>query len=170
MTQSREEPVAVRRRFKSYPAYKDSGVEWLGNIPAPWEVKRLKFLAPFSTEKLLQKPDDLPYIGLEHVEAETGRLLLDSPVEDVDSSVGRFEPGDTSGRKGDILHFRKHNCSDHYDEVKTTVTKRASQRGEKTGRRPFLDTRRDREAERVPHGAYLRRRDRQDRRAGRGQA
>lgn len=33
------------RRFKRYPAYKDSGVEWLGEIPAHWEVKRLKTLA-----------------------------------------------------------------------------------------------------------------------------
>ena len=32
-------------RFKPYPAYKDSGVEWLGEIPAHWEEsKRLKFL------------------------------------------------------------------------------------------------------------------------------
>jgi type I restriction enzyme S subunit len=30
------------RRFKRYPAYKDSGVEWLGEIPAGWEVKGLK--------------------------------------------------------------------------------------------------------------------------------
>jgi type I restriction enzyme S subunit len=33
------------RRFKPYPAYKDSGVEWLGEIPAHWEMKRLKHLA-----------------------------------------------------------------------------------------------------------------------------
>ena len=26
------------RRFKPYPAYKDSGVEWLGEIPAHWEI------------------------------------------------------------------------------------------------------------------------------------
>ena len=26
------------RRFKPYPAYKDSGVQWLGEIPAGWEV------------------------------------------------------------------------------------------------------------------------------------
>ncbi len=26
--------------FKSYPAYKDSGVPWLGEIPAHWDVKR----------------------------------------------------------------------------------------------------------------------------------
>lgn len=33
------------RRFKPYPAYKDSGVEWLGEIPVGWEVKMLKRLA-----------------------------------------------------------------------------------------------------------------------------
>lgn len=29
------------RRFRRYPAYKDSGIEWLGEIPAHWDVKRL---------------------------------------------------------------------------------------------------------------------------------
>lgn len=33
------------QRFKPYPAYKKSGIEWLGEIPAHWEVKRLKTLA-----------------------------------------------------------------------------------------------------------------------------
>ncbi|MGE3344573.1 MAG: restriction endonuclease subunit S [Vicinamibacterales bacterium] len=33
------------RRFKSYPSYKDSGVEWLGKIPAHWDVRRLKTIA-----------------------------------------------------------------------------------------------------------------------------
>ncbi|BCB95446.1 hypothetical protein JZK55_03680 [Dissulfurispira thermophila] len=28
--------------LKPYPAYKDSGVEWLGEVPAHWEVRRLK--------------------------------------------------------------------------------------------------------------------------------
>lgn len=35
----------LQGRFKPYPVYKDSGVEWLGEIPVHWEVKRLKFLA-----------------------------------------------------------------------------------------------------------------------------
>ena len=30
------------RRFRPYPAYKESGIEWLGEIPAHWEVKRLR--------------------------------------------------------------------------------------------------------------------------------
>ncbi len=33
------------RRFKPYPKYKDSGVEWLGEIPAHWESRRLRTLA-----------------------------------------------------------------------------------------------------------------------------
>ncbi len=32
-------------RFRTYPAYKDSGVGWLGQIPAHWEVRRLKTIA-----------------------------------------------------------------------------------------------------------------------------
>ncbi len=32
------------RQFESYPTYKDSGVEWLSEIPAHWEVKRLRHL------------------------------------------------------------------------------------------------------------------------------
>ena len=30
--------------LKPYPAYKDSGVEWLGEVPAHWDVSRLSFL------------------------------------------------------------------------------------------------------------------------------
>lgn len=30
-------------RWKTYPDYKDSGVEWLGEIPAHWNLVRLKF-------------------------------------------------------------------------------------------------------------------------------
>jgi type I restriction enzyme, S subunit len=33
------------RRFRPYPEYKDSGVDWLGAIPAHWQVRRLKTLA-----------------------------------------------------------------------------------------------------------------------------
>jgi len=42
----RSEPL---RRFKPYAAYKDAGVEWLGEIPAHWQVKPLKHLTAFTT-------------------------------------------------------------------------------------------------------------------------
>lgn len=82
------------RRFKPYPAYKDSGVEWLGELPAHWEVKRLKYVAPARISKLDVKPDDAIYVGLEHVESWTGRLLLDNQPDTVDSVVGSFRAGD----------------------------------------------------------------------------
>ena len=30
------------RTGKPYPAYRDSGVEWMGEVPEHWEVRRLK--------------------------------------------------------------------------------------------------------------------------------
>ena len=36
------ERAASSRRLKSYAAYKDSGVEWLGKIPVHWEIRRLR--------------------------------------------------------------------------------------------------------------------------------
>ncbi len=32
-------------KYKPYPAYKDSGLDWLGEIPTHWEVRRLKTIA-----------------------------------------------------------------------------------------------------------------------------
>ena len=36
-------------RFKPYPGYKDSGVDWLGDIPDHWELKKLKYLCSIQT-------------------------------------------------------------------------------------------------------------------------
>ena len=35
----------IMAKFKRYDSYKNSGVEWLGEIPSHWEVKKLKFVA-----------------------------------------------------------------------------------------------------------------------------
>jgi type I restriction enzyme S subunit len=35
--------------FPRYPAYKDSGVEWLGEVPGHWKIRRLKFLCDIQT-------------------------------------------------------------------------------------------------------------------------
>lgn len=46
---------AVEPRFSRYPAYKDSGFEWLGSIPAHWEVRRLKTLASIQLSNIDKK-------------------------------------------------------------------------------------------------------------------
>ncbi|MDE0011454.1 MAG: restriction endonuclease subunit S [Candidatus Poribacteria bacterium] len=54
--QIRENP-----RFRRYPKYKESGVEWIGEIPRHWEVKRLKHVAeilPSNVDKHIY-PDEI---------------------------------------------------------------------------------------------------------------
>ena len=56
------------RRFKPYPAYKDSGIEWLGEIPAHWEVKPLKRLASLRagaaiTAESIEEVGEFPVFG-----------------------------------------------------------------------------------------------------------
>ncbi len=36
-------------RYKPYPEYKDSGVEWLGKIPKSWAIKKLKYICSVGT-------------------------------------------------------------------------------------------------------------------------
>ena len=45
--------------LKPYPAYKSSGVEWLGNVPEHWEVRRLGQIGAFSKGRGGSKEDEL---------------------------------------------------------------------------------------------------------------
>lgn len=42
-------------KYRPYPAYKDSGVEWLGKVPAHWAVKRLGYYFSERREKVSDK-------------------------------------------------------------------------------------------------------------------
>ncbi len=70
----RAEPL---RRFKRYPAYKDSGVEWLGEIPAHWDVKRLKHIASLNADALPEATDpalEMTYVDIGGVDS-LGRII-----------------------------------------------------------------------------------------------
>ncbi|GEA15735.1 hypothetical protein E308F_19790 [Moorella sp. E308F] len=82
------------RTGQPYPAYKDSGVEWLGEVPEHWEVRRLKTVVDHINEQTSTKNDEDLYIALEHVESWTGRLLVPSGEAQFDSQVKRFRAGD----------------------------------------------------------------------------
>ena len=47
--------------LKPYPATKDSGVEWLGELPAHWEVRRLGQIGSFSKGRGGSKEDEAPH-------------------------------------------------------------------------------------------------------------
>jgi len=81
-------------KWRAYPKYKDSGIEWLGNIPTHWQVNRLKYGASRINEKVDGRGSDLPYTGLEHIESWTGRLLAGEETPTSEGQSSRFEPGD----------------------------------------------------------------------------
>ncbi|WLH58122.1 MULTISPECIES: restriction endonuclease subunit S [Pseudomonas] len=54
--------------YKPYPAYKDSGVEWLGMVPEHWDVRKLKWLASlqsgdFITSETIEEEGAYPVYG-----------------------------------------------------------------------------------------------------------
>jgi type I restriction enzyme S subunit len=56
--------------MKRYEKYKDSGIEWLGEIPEHWEVKKLKYLAEINSKALSEstaKSFVLRYIDISNV-------------------------------------------------------------------------------------------------------
>lgn len=66
-------------RYKAYPEYKDSGVEWIGNIPDHWECVRLKFAAELSGRKV-EPNDKEKYVGLENVQSNNGKYIATEDV------------------------------------------------------------------------------------------
>lgn len=76
-----------------YESYKDSGVQWLGEIPSHWDVKRMKFVVANVGDKIDAKESDLRYFGLENIESFTGKLL--DSVELESEGIGhRFQKDD----------------------------------------------------------------------------
>ncbi len=68
--------------YRPYPAYKPSGVDWLGDVPEHWGVRRLKHTVQLRNEKVEATGEEYNYIGLENIESWTGRLLVsDSPIQ-----------------------------------------------------------------------------------------
>ena len=62
--------------FPRYPKYKDSGVEWLGEVPEGWEIKKIKSFSSFSgggtpsRENLAFWNGDIPWVSPKDMKTE----------------------------------------------------------------------------------------------------
>jgi type I restriction enzyme S subunit len=79
VNESAQPLLPAHPRFKPYPAYKDSGVEWLGEIPAHWNLKRMKAIARLQTggtppgvldEAFAQ--EGVPWVKPDHLQGDRG--------------------------------------------------------------------------------------------------
>ena len=83
-------------KLPPYPKYKASGVEWLGEVPGHWDVKRLKMAVLLSDHKVeADEENPVPYIGLENIESWTGRLLPINADVVPTGTANTFAAGDT---------------------------------------------------------------------------
>jgi type I restriction enzyme S subunit len=70
--------------YKPYPAYKNSGVEWLGLVPEHWDVKAIRWLSsvqrgasprPIEDPKYFDDEGEYGWVRIEDVTAADGLLL-----------------------------------------------------------------------------------------------
>ncbi len=59
--------------MKRYETYKDSGIEWLGEIPEHWKVCRTKNIVSLINERAIDPA--LKKVALENIESGTGKYL-----------------------------------------------------------------------------------------------
>ncbi len=63
---------AVTKGINPNVLMKDSGIEWLGEIPEHWEVKKFKYVVDLITEK---SNGELQKVGLENIESKSGDFI-----------------------------------------------------------------------------------------------
>ena len=80
--------AALAEKYKPYPAYRPSGVEWLGDVPAHWEVKRLAWLTecldgqrvPLNAQERNSMSGKYPYWGANSIVDYIDRWLFDEEL------------------------------------------------------------------------------------------
>lgn len=99
-----------------YQAYKESGIEWLDEVPEHWKVGKLKYAASvrgrigfrgYTKEDLVDEGDGALSIGASHI-GDTGSLNLSKPV--YLSWEKYYESPEIMLELGDILIVQRGSC------------------------------------------------------------
>ena len=91
---------AVTRGLNPDAPLKPSGIEWLGDVPAHWEVKRIRYVADLNPSKSevakLDRDLLVSFLPMAAI-GEDGTLTLDTA-----NKIGELETGYTYFRNGDV--------------------------------------------------------------------
>jgi restriction endonuclease S subunit len=87
---------AVTKGLNPNVRLKDSGIEWIGEIPEHWNLRRIRYLANIRNVKASDSDIDKTYVGLENIESKTGKLLTNGDDEQqfVGETANIFKKGD----------------------------------------------------------------------------
>ena len=75
-------------KYKEYPKYEDSGIEWIGRIPEDWKVKKLKFLTeciddkriPLNSFERSKIPGNYTYLGANGIVDRINDFIFNEPI------------------------------------------------------------------------------------------
>lgn len=93
--------------MEKYEKYKDSGIEWIGEIPEHWELTRLDHLLSLLTDGTHQTPDyktqGIPFISIKDM--SSGRIDF-SQTKFIDEATHKELSKHACVEKGDIIFSR----------------------------------------------------------------
>ncbi|UYB51312.1 restriction endonuclease subunit S [Xanthomonas sp. AM6] len=87
-----------------YPEYRDSGFDWLGEVPAHWGVKRMRFAMQLNPSKAeissMDRDSEVSFLPMEAI-GDNGSLNLERtrPISEVETGYTYFRDGDVSVAK-----------------------------------------------------------------------
>jgi len=85
---------AVTKGLDPRARLKPSGIDWLGDIPENWEVKRLNYLISNIVDKATNSQKSDFIVALENIEGWTGNFLLPDDQKMPEGDLKRFSKGD----------------------------------------------------------------------------
>ena len=77
---------AVTKGIRPNRKMKQSGIEWIGEIPQEWEVRRIKFSAKTRNEKYSELYGKLDYFGLENIESQSAKYIATDNIYDIEQA------------------------------------------------------------------------------------
>lgn len=95
---------AVTKGLDPTVPMKDSGVEWLGEVPAHWDVLNfnlLVYIAEGQVNPRVQPYSEMLLIAPNHVEPSTGRLIHTETAEEQGADSGKY-----ACQKGDVIYSK----------------------------------------------------------------
>ena len=95
--------LKLTKKYEKYPEYKDSGVEWLGKIPANWEAQKIVSVFNFSNQKVTEathEPLSVTYDGIKR-QIENAAKVAEGSLRKL-VKVGDIAINGRSDRKGAV--------------------------------------------------------------------
>lgn len=92
---------AVTKGLDKTAPMKDSGVEWIGEIPESWEINRIKYVSTYNDESLSDKTD--AYLEINYV--DIGAVSYENGIEKIEKYLFGIAPSRARRitRNGDVI-------------------------------------------------------------------